>query len=151
MISADYELNHVGKQFPLIEFSEQVYQMRSDGKVALTGNEFVPELQCMEHHKIVVSRQPIDANSSIIKEWHFRHEKIMEFFIVQTFLGADNDRPIKHLGTPRFRGVYFLLAMLHPLEDAQALREHLIQYASDTKDHTVSDIFVQLLRSRKSA
>jgi len=40
--------------------------------------------------------------------------------------------------------------MLMPLSEAQALRERLIDYAADTKDHTVSDTFVQLLRSRKS-
>ena len=52
------------------------------------------------------------------------------------------------MGDPRFRRVYFLLATLLPLTDAQDLRERLIQYAADTKDHTVSDTFVQLLRSR---
>jgi hypothetical protein len=53
-----------------------------------------------------------------------------------------------HMGDPRFRGVYFLLATLLPLDDAKQLREKLIQYAADTKDHTVSDTFVQLLRTR---
>ncbi len=52
------------------------------------------------------------------------------------------------MGDPRFRGVYFLLATLLPLDDAKQLREKLIQYAADTKDHTVSDTFVQLLRTR---
>jgi hypothetical protein len=31
-----------------------------------------------------------------------------------------------------------------PLDAAKDLRENLIQYAADTKDHTVSDRFVQL-------
>lgn len=77
----------------------------------------------------------------------------MEFFIVQTFLGNGNERPVQHLGDTRFRGVYFLLAMLMPLSEAQSLRERLIDYAADTKDYTVSHTFVQfvqLLRSRKS-
>lgn len=47
-----------------------------------------------------------------------------------------------------FRGVYFLLATLLPLNQAKDLREKLINYAADTKDHTVSDTFVQLLRTR---
>ena len=67
----------------------------------------------------------------------------MEFFIVQTFLG-DAPQAQNHMGDPRFRGVYFLLATLLPLNDAKDLRERLIQYAADTKDHTVSDTFVQL-------
>lgn len=53
------------------------------------------------------------------------------------------------MSDPRFRGVYFLLAKLMPISDALALREELINYAADTRDHTVSDDFVQLLRSRK--
>jgi len=75
----------------------------------------------------------------------------MEFFIVQTFLGDSTtaqNRLLDHMSDPRFRGVYFLLATLLPLNDAKDLRERLIQYAADTKDHTVSDTFVQLLRTR---
>ncbi|MEP0919339.1 hypothetical protein NC981_21140 [Leptolyngbya sp. DQ-M1] len=73
------------------------------------------------------------------REWYFQHDKIAAFFIVRTFLGD-----------PRFRGVYFLLATLLSIDAAQALRETLIQYAADTKDHTVSDTFMQLLRTRKA-
>jgi hypothetical protein len=75
----------------------------------------------------------------------------MDFFLVQNFLGETAEteaRLIDHMGDPRFRGVYFLLATLLPLDDAKQLREKLIQYAADTKDHTVSDTFVQLLRTR---
>jgi hypothetical protein len=75
----------------------------------------------------------------------------MDFFLVQNFLGEGTQteaRLIDHMGDPRFRGVYFLLATLLPLDDAKQLREKLIQYAADTKDHTVSDTFVQLLRTR---
>lgn len=70
---------------------------------------------------------------------------------MQTFLGkseAIEERLKTHVSDSRFRGVYFLLATLLPLDAAQRLREDLIQYAADTKDHTVSDTFVQLLRSR---
>ena len=75
----------------------------------------------------------------------------MDYFIVQTFLGDGNEaelRLIDNIGDPRFRGVYFLLATLLPLNEAKDLREKLIDYAADTKDHTVSDTFVQLLRTR---
>ena len=98
---------------------------------------------------MVVRRELVDRAKQATTEWHFRHDKIMEFFIVQTFLGG-NERPVQHLGDSRFRGVYFLLAMLTPLSEAQSLRERLLDYAADTKDHTVSDTFVQLLRSRRS-
>ena len=66
--------------------------------------------------------------SPLLKEWRFRHDKVMDFFIVQAFLGEDNTRPAEHLGDARFRGVYFLLAQLMPLDVAEQLRETLIQY-----------------------
>ncbi len=75
----------------------------------------------------------------------------MDFFLVQNFMG-DNDAAerllVDRMSDPRFRGVYFLLATLLPLDAAKELREALIQYAADTKDNTVSNTFVQLLRSR---
>jgi len=70
---------------------------------------------------------------------------------VQTFLGKDNDRPEKHFADPRFRGVYLQLAVLLPLQDAEALQKSFIDYAVDSKDHMVSDSFIKLLRSRKAA
>jgi len=83
------------------------------------------------------------------EQWYFRHDKIMDYFLVQTFFGSENARPRKHLSDSRFRGVYFQLAALLPLDEARQLRETLIQYAADTKDHTVSDTFIQLLRPRE--
>ncbi len=100
---------------------------------------------------MVVRRQWKDEKEEAHKEWYFRHDKIMDFFLVQNFLGKSDGaetRLIDHIGDPRFRGVYFLLATLLPVDDAKQLRERLIQYAADTKDHTVSDTFVQLLRTR---
>ena len=137
------------EQFPIDNFSEHAYQIRLDN-APLSETDFLEELQCMERHKMVISQQFLNAANEPIKEWKFRHDKIWEFFILQTFLGQSNDRPSKHKKDPRFRGVYFLLANLLPLEDAEILREELIEYAADSGDHTVSDRFIQLLRTRKA-
>jgi HEAT repeat protein len=148
VMAEEYREKHLGREFPLDVFSEAVYQMRLNDQTALPTEQFSEELLCMERHKMVVTRQSIDSNGNSAKEWYFRHDKIAEFFILQTFL----EQPVRqeqHLGDPRFRGVYFMLANFLKLEDAIALREMLIQYAADTKDHTVSDTFVQLLRSRQ--
>jgi HEAT repeat protein len=140
-------------EFPLKKFSDAVYQMRLNDEKALPAEVFYQELQSLEDekYKMVVSRQWQDTEGKAKKEWYFRHDKIMDFFLVQNFLGERAEaesRLIDHMGDPRFRGVYFLLATLLPLDDAKQLREKLIQYAADTKDHTVSDTFVQLLRTR---
>jgi hypothetical protein len=140
-------------EFPLKKFSEAVYQMRLNDEKALPAEEFYQELQSLEDekYKMAVSRQWQDTEGKAKKEWYFRHDKIMDFFLVQNFFGKSTEaetRLIDHMGDPRFRGVYFLLATLLPLDEARKLREDLIQYAADTKDHTVSDTFVQLLRTR---
>ncbi|MEA5598602.1 HEAT repeat domain-containing protein, partial [Rivularia sp. UHCC 0363] len=141
------------RDFPLKQFSEAVYQMHVNDKSDLPDDDFYNELVCMEDekYKMVISRQWQESDGEAQKQWYFRHDKIMDYFLVQTFLGesdAAESRLINHIGDSRFRGVYFLLATLLPLNEAQDLREKLINYAADTKDHTVSDTFVQLLRTR---
>ncbi|MBW4473849.1 MAG: HEAT repeat domain-containing protein [Stenomitos rutilans HA7619-LM2] len=141
------------QDFPLKQFSEAVYQQWLVDQKALRADKFYNELLCMEDEKfrMVVSRQWKDAQGEAKKEWYFRHDKIAEFFLLKTFLGkgdAIEERLKTHVSDSRFRGVYFLLATLLPLDAAQRLREDLIQYAADTKDHTVSDTFMQLLRTR---
>ncbi len=60
------------------------------------------------------------------------------------------DRLTKHIDDPRLRGAYFMLANLMDMKDAESLREHLILHAAETKNHTVSDEFVKLLKRRQT-
>ncbi|MEH1854556.1 MAG: HEAT repeat domain-containing protein, partial [Nostoc sp.] len=141
------------QEFPLKRFSAAVYEMRLEDKQALPGDEFHQVVMSLEDekYKMVVSRQWQDEKGEAKKEWYFRHDKIMDFFLVQNFLGESDAAEgllVDRMGDPRFRGVYFLLATLLPLDAAKELREDLIQYAADTKDNTVSNTFVQLLRTR---
>ena len=99
---------------------------------------------------MVICQQFRNAQGENVQEWKFRHDKIWDYFILQTFFGKDNELPDKHKNDPRFRGVYFLLANLLPLEEADKLRENLIQYAANSGDHTVSDRFIQILQTRKT-
>ncbi|BCL37629.1 hypothetical protein NSMS1_40760 [Nostoc sp. MS1] len=152
-LMADEYLNEWKQEFPLKKFSAAVYQMRIQDKRALPVDEFYQVVMCLESekYKMVVSRQWLDEKGEAKKEWYFRHDKIMDFFLVQNFLGESDEAEallVDRMGDPRFRGVYFLLATLLPLDAAKELREKLIQYAADTKDNTVSNTFVQLLRTR---
>ncbi|MBN3957820.1 HEAT repeat domain-containing protein, partial [Nostoc sp. NMS8] len=152
LMAAEYQ-QEWKQEFPLKRFSAAVYQMRLEDKQALPGDEFHQVAMSLEDekYKMVVSRQWQDEKGEAKKEWYFRHDKIMDFFLVQNFLGetdAAEGLLVDRMGDPRFRGVYFLLATLLPLDAAKELREDLIQYAADTKDNTVSNTFVQLLRTR---
>lgn len=111
------EWNH---DFPLKKFSLRVYQLRYKDEIALPANEFNQEIMSMEDekYKMIVSRQWQDVKyGKARKEWNFRHDKIMEFFLVQNFLDGSQEaeeRQIKHIADSRFRGVYFALATLLP-------------------------------------
>jgi hypothetical protein len=151
IMKADYERLYPAKTFPLKTFAEAVYQMRLNDKAEIPPEEWQEELQCMERHKMVISRKVTDLEGKSKTKWSFRHEKIADFFIIQTFRGKPKDnRLVDHISDSRFRGVYFLLARLTPVEEAKALRETLIDYAADTGDHTVSDTFIKIVRSRQA-
>ncbi|PTL85929.1 HEAT repeat domain-containing protein [Vitiosangium sp. GDMCC 1.1324] len=137
--------------FPLEKLSEEAYQMRLEDRRAIPEEEFRKELPMMEKEdfKMVVRQEWQGAGGSGWREWHFRHEKLQDFFIVQTFLGETNPRVAEHLDDPRFRGVYAQLAKVLEPWRAQELREHLVAHAARTHDHTVSDEFVTLLKERR--
>ncbi len=152
LMSAEYQ-REWHQVFPLRRFSQAVYQMRLNDQTIIPAEEFQRELTSLEDekYKMVISRQWENDEGEAEKIWYFRHDKIMEFFLVQNFLGegeAVQERVHQHLNDPRFRGVYLLLANLLPLDAAVELRERIIEYAANSKDHTLSDKFVQLLQVR---
>ena len=151
LMSEDYTDRTVGDlQFPLAEFSEYVYHKRASDELVFSPDESQNEIHHLARHKMMVPYHDRKGKSKVERGWVFRHEKIMDFFLVQAFLGSGNKRPATHLGDYRFRGTYFQLANLLPIEQAEALEKQLIYYAADSKDHSISDDFIQLIRNRKS-
>ncbi len=145
VMAAEYEQINL-HSFPLTEFAETAYQMRLNDEINIPS-EWKNELHCMENYKMVLRRQRhVEGDSG--SQWYFRHDKIQEYFIVQTFLGEENKKLEQHINDPRFRGVYLLLATLLPYNEALLLREKLLINAAETKDHVVSDQFIQRLNSR---
>jgi hypothetical protein len=150
MMRKDYERIHITKKFPIKEFSEHVYLMKLGDKRELFKKDFQHELIMMEKYKMVIKRQIINSKEDNEEIWYFRHDKMMDYFVVHVFL-SDEKLLSQHLDDPRMRGVYFMLADLLPYDTAMDLREILIQYAATTKDHTISDKFIQHLHARKHA
>ncbi|RKH56420.1 hypothetical protein [Corallococcus aberystwythensis] len=136
-------------QFPLTSFSEEAYQMRLNGSPSLPEERFGKEILRLESCRMVVRRQWAGPDGKERREWHFRHDKIQEFFIAQTFLGVKNTRVSAHVGDPRFRGVYFMLVALLEHDEARQLRDMLVEHAAESRDHSVSDDFVNLLKARQ--
>jgi hypothetical protein len=70
---------------------------------------------------------------------------------VQAFHAQADERILKYIDDPRFRGVYLMLASQMPLGQARDLRDALVDRAAETKDHHLSDAVVEVLKMRKPA
>ncbi|MEJ2285309.1 MAG: hypothetical protein P8X85_17140, partial [Desulfobacterales bacterium] len=57
----------------------------------------------------------------------------------------------KHLSDERFRGIYFMLANMMPIDEAMKLREEIIEYAAEHSDHNDCDEYVMILKRRIAA
>ena len=136
------------RKVPLEKLAELTYQMRLNDQYDIPFGKFDHAIDCLERYRMVVSRHSGSADIGLHTSHYFRHDKIMEFFITHAFI-HNKERQLKHFGDSRFQGVYFLLAVSMPLQDAEIICEAAVNYAADTKDHSISDTFVKLLRERK--
>jgi len=149
IMADDYRRRNSNQEFPLAAFCERTYEMRLNETLTFAADEFGNELAVMADHKMVIPYQEVSVDADVSPRWTFRHDKVMDFFLVHAFTGEDNERPKEHLGDAQFRGTYLQLATLLSLREAETLERLLIEHAADSKDHSVSDEFVKLLRGRR--
>ncbi|MCY1001814.1 HEAT repeat domain-containing protein [Myxococcus sp. MISCRS1] len=147
LMAREYAEAHLS-EFPLGRFAEEAYQMRKASRSTLDEATFSLELLTLERAKLVLRRQWKRPDGKDQQEWRFRHDKIQEFFVAQTFLDPSKSRELEHMGDPPFRGVYFFLMAYLSLERAQMLCGLLVEHAAETGDHSVSDECVKLLKAR---
>ena len=138
--------------FPLESFAEQVYKMRTDDVRAFDDEKWSAEIRALKKHRMVVVRSEKDAFKGAERtDYRFRHDKVSDFFVARAFMDKHADRRLPNLADPRFKGVYFLLAVQLPLPEAEALQQALVEHAAATGDITVLRGFVMLLKGRKAA
>jgi hypothetical protein len=150
LMADDFE-EIAGRPFPISVFSEDVFNMRREDRMEIPADRFGAELKCMEKHKMVVKRylpSPEDEAKTRVC-WQFRHDKLMEYFVMQAFVGEHVDRQAEFFDDPRFRGVYLLLADQLPMEEANVLEAELSDYAAENQDGTVSFEVRRRLRLRR--
>jgi HEAT repeat protein len=146
-----YRQIHAGNDFPLRRFAESVYQARLKDEPALDAAAFFEEIQVMVRFKMALERHGEDSAGAATRQWIFRHDKTRDFFLMHAFLADQEDRVLRHLDDPRFRGAYIMLASAQPIEQARALRDAIVDHAADSKDHHLSDAVVQVLRTRRAS
>ena len=151
LMAADYADRNEGTSFPLDRFAERVYAMRLAEEKALADPAFEDELLAMERHKMLLRRVTTEGAGNSV-EWRFRHDKIIDFFLFHAFRGEHAvERQTKHLGDPPFRGVYLLLALRAPIEQAELIKEMLVERGAETGEHSLTDAVVLALKARRAA
>ena len=151
LMALDYTTENSGQAFPLKKFADSVYELRKqDDWMTNLRDIWAMELEYLARHRLMV-RRDVEIGNALDKKvetrWFFRHDKIQDFFLSEAFMDS-TDRQNEHLGDARFRGVYLYLARRLPLVKALNLRDRLTEYAADHADHTVSDTYIQTLRTR---
>ena len=135
-----------GFPFPESRFAERVFDWRQSGEPYVDMQGFEHESHYLEKHKLM--RKLAADGKDDANPWVFRHDKVMDFFLLPAFCGEHKDRRYEVVADGRFSGVYGLLAGVLPGDEADALWRFLAKHAAKTGDHTVSDRYTQLFSAR---
>jgi hypothetical protein len=154
-----FSLQNQNANFPLTAFAEYVYARRCEASggdrelIELSDKKFLPACDALAEYRLLLRSEETDATGHVNPVWRFRHDKILDFFlyIALTEGQQQGERILMHLSDPRFRGVYLLLALRAPLDDAKQLRELLVDGAVETKDRVLSDEVWAIVRNRIQA
>jgi hypothetical protein len=144
-----YENAYPGREFPLKQFCESVYERRLCDELALDSGQFREAINAMAEIKMVFHENDKDDSNKEIRRWLFRHDKIRDYFLMKAVLNQSDERIWRHIDDLRFRGVYLMLAYELPVHRAVELQDILMDRAAETKDHTLLELFVQILKPRK--
>jgi hypothetical protein len=142
-----------GTDFPLRQFSERVYDWRKSGEPYITTDGFEREVAALTEDRLMIRRTEVLTSAegeTHVNRWFFRHDKIMEFFLLPAFMDDKKARRYKeHLDEYEpFIGVYELLAVRLPDEEDQRLHKHLIERAAETRSHDLLDRYTLARRFR---
>lgn len=127
-----------GRSFPLNTFSERVYEWRSSGEPYINPEGFEDEVAALAENRLMIRRTEVLARQSgetTVNRWFFRHDKVMEFFVLPAFMGDRKSarRYEDHVQEYEpFIGVYELLAVRLPDEEEKSFRERLIERTAET-------------------
>jgi hypothetical protein len=157
--AAQYSAENQGAEFPLTAFSEHVYEQRCKAAgqerelIVLRERRFAAECDVLADRRLLLKTMEVDTEGKQVPAWRFRHDKVLDFFlyVAITSPASMKERVRQHVGDTRFRGVYLLLALREPLDRAKEIRDHLADYATDTRDHVLSDEVWGIVKQRLEA
>ena len=141
-----------GRPFPLINFSERVYEWKDSGSPYISVYGFDVEFQSLVKHKLVIQRDERlkkEKSEEEVRRWFFRHDKITDFFLVPAFCGVHAERRIEKVKDERFGGVYVLLALRLLLKEAQELHNFLVDWAAQTNHNDLLNRYTRAMKRRR--
>jgi hypothetical protein len=142
-----------GREFPLKTFAEQVYEWRKSDNSDIEMEKFALEAVELSDHRLMIQREDlirIKDGEEVRTRWSFRHDRIMEFFLLPAFFASDKkERRFSHVDDERFWGVYDLLATELNEENEQELYKFLNKHAADTNQNELRNRYEQPRRRRK--
>ncbi|CCE12110.1 hypothetical protein BRAS3843_940014 [Bradyrhizobium sp. STM 3843] len=137
-------LAQTGTSFRTEAFSAAVLEQRVRDQENLESLPFRPEVVALITGKLAIVRTDSDdAGRLAAQEIRFRHDRIRDFFTHFAFMTMDPAKREQFAEDARFAGVFPYLARALPSDEAEELRERLIQRAAEIEDHRVSDSFVR--------
>ena len=140
------------RDFPRDAFAERVYAWRKSGVAYIDVQGFEREARCLVERQLMrelTERLAQENGQRDETRWQFRHDKVMDFFLVPAFRGEHAARRYQECGEARFSGVYDLLAEMLPLEEADELRQFLVERAAESADNTLMNRYTRLFRARE--
>ena len=108
-----------GIPFPESRFAERVFTWRQSGEPYVDIQGFEHEALYLEKHKLM--RKLAAGGKDDANPWVFRHDKVMDFFLLPAFCGEHKERRYEVVADGRFSGVYEGLAGVLPSDEADAL------------------------------
>ncbi len=147
-MNEDYQSKSFNQNFPLIKFSQQVFDLRLQDKRILNHADCSKELACLEVHKLVIKRTEKEGNTEQ-ENYYFRHDKIWDFFNANILKKHDNEWRKQYFADERFRGAFLALAWSLPFIEAESLLNELQRYIVQSNDNILHHQYYQLVDLRK--
>jgi hypothetical protein len=140
-----------GCEFRLRPFAERVYEWRKSDRAYIALDGFEKEARELSVHRLMIQRadEVITSKGNQTRtEWFFRHDRIMEFFLLPAFMDQKHKkRRFDHIEDERFWGVYELLAVQLSSDEEQELYQFLNKQAAKTNQNELRNRY-ELARGR---
>lgn len=143
-----------GRDLRLQPFSERVYEWRKSGQPHIDTTGFEAEVAALVKPRLMIQRTEIvrtQKGKEELTRSFFRHDRIIEFFLLPAFMGANSARQREHDLDEPFWGVYEQLAVRLPDAEEEQLDDFLIERAADTNRKDLLNRYTIARRLRTQA